>query len=87
MSLVKHDLDMRGMPRRDLVEYFIGLGGKQVGGRTYVFSNWEVELSEESTYTHGPIKIPATLVSFRVEEEDWPKIHKAFQLRFLSAGG
>ena len=80
-------LEMRGMPRRDLEEYFLSIGGKPVERGTYVFSNWKVELNEEHCLTMGSLHIPTTLVTFRVEEEDWPKIVDAFHLRFLSAGG
>ena len=87
MTIKEYSLEMRGMPHRDLEEYFLAIGGKKVGQRTYLGPNWEVELSDEWTCTLRLIKIPATLVTFRVDEEDWPKIYNAFRLRFLSAGG
>ena len=85
--LIEHTLEMRGMPHRDLEEYFLSIGGKQVAQGTYEFSNWKVELNEEDCLTMGALHIQVTLVTFRVEEEDWPKIVDAFHLRFLSAGG
>ena len=87
MMLKEHILEMRGMPRRDLEEYFISIGGKQVGRGTYEFPNWNVELADEHYLTIGSLQIPATIVTFRVNEEDWSKIVDAFHLRFLSAGG
>ena len=83
----EHTLEMRGMPRRDLEEYFLSIEGKQVGQGKYVYSNWNVELADEHYLTIGSLQIPATFVTFRVNEEDWPKIVEAFHLRFLSAGG
>ena len=85
--LKEYSLEMRGMPRRDLEEYFLSIEGKQVGQGTYEFSNWKVELKEERSLTMGSLHIPTTLVNFQVEEEDWSKIVDAFHLRFLSAGG
>ncbi|MDP4160117.1 MAG: hypothetical protein Q8911_10215 [Bacillota bacterium] len=87
MNQKEHSLEMRGMPRRDLEEYFLSLKGKQVEPGNYRGPNWEVMLSEERTCTIGSLQIPATLVTFRVNEEDWAEMLKAFRLRFLSAGG
>lgn len=87
MILKEHSLEMRGMPRRDLAEYFLLLGGKPVSSGMYVFPNWRVKLSDEQSHTLGSMRIPATLVTFQVNEEDWPEIQSAFRLRFLSAGG
>ncbi|OLN30326.1 hypothetical protein [Desulfosporosinus metallidurans] len=87
MAIIEHSLEMRGMPHRDLEDYFLALGGKQVGHGNYCGPNWEVRLSDEWTCTLGSIRIPATLVTFRVKEEDWPEMLRAFRFRFLSAGG
>ena len=87
MTIEEHSLEMRGMPRRDLAEYFLSIGGKQVETGNYLGENWEARLSEEWTCTLGSIQIPATKVTFWVNEEDWPAVVKAFRLRFLSAGG
>lgn len=87
MAKQEHSLEMRGMPHRDLEEYFLSIGGKQVGQGTYLTANWEVDLSDEWTCTMGSIQVSATRVTFRVHDEDWPEILKAFRFRFLSAGG
>ncbi|ODA42239.1 hypothetical protein [Desulfosporosinus sp. BG] len=87
MAIAEHSLEMRGMPHRDLEEYFLAIGGKYVGQGTYLGPNWEVKLSDEWTCRLRLIQIPATLVTFRVNEEDWQQIYNAFRLRFLSAGG
>ena len=87
MTTKEHSLEMRGMPHRDLEEYFLAIGGKQVGAGRYLGPNWEVRLSEEWTCTLGSLQIPATQVTFCIKEEDWPEMLKAFRLRFLSAGG
>ncbi|TGE31572.1 hypothetical protein [Desulfosporosinus sp. Sb-LF] len=87
MTIEEHSLEMRGMPHRDLEEYFLSIGGKCLEKGTYRGPHWEVELSDEWTCTLGSIHVPATLVTFRVNEEDWPQMVNAFRLRFLSAGG
>ena len=87
MAIIKNSLEMRGMPHRDLEEYFLAIGGKNVEQGIYLGPNWKVELSDEWTCTLRLIQIPATLVTFEVDEEDWPKLYNAFRLRFLSAGG
>jgi hypothetical protein len=87
MAIKEHSLEMRGMPHRDLEEYFLAIGGKRVGLQVYLGPNWEVRLSDEWTCTLGSIQVPATQVTFWVDEEDWTKLVKAFRFRFLSAGG
>lgn len=87
MAIIEHSLEMRGMPRRDLEEYFLEIGGKQVGRGVYLGPNWEVTLSDEWICAIGSIKVSATEVIVRIEEEDWPEMVKAFRFRFLSAGG
>lgn len=87
MSIKEYCLEMRGMPRRDLEDYFLSIGGKQIGSETYRGPNWEVDLSNDWLCTVGSIQIPATKVTFRTDDGDWPEIVKAFRLRFLSAGG
>lgn len=87
MTIKEHSLEMRGMPRRDLEEYFLAIGGKQVGQGTYLGPNWEVKLSDEWICTLGSIRVTATQVKFRLKEEDWTEMLKAFRLYFLSAGG
>lgn len=87
MEQKEHSLEMRGMPRRDLEEYFLSLGGKQEIHGNYWGPNWKVKLSEERTCTLGAIQVSATRVTFWVSEEDWPDMLKALRFRFLSAGG
>ena len=87
MTIIEHSLEMRGMPHKDLEEYFLVIGGRQVKPGCYLGPNWEVKLSEAWTCSLGSIQVPATQVTFRVDEQDWLEIVKAFRFRFLSAGG
>lgn len=87
MAIKEYCLEMRGMPRSALEDYFLKIGGKQIEQGLYLGPSWEVHLSEEKTCTIGSLSILATLVTFRLDEEDWPEIVKAFRFNFLSAGG
>ncbi|AET65918.1 protein of unknown function (DUF1952) [Desulfosporosinus orientis DSM 765] len=87
MGIKEYSLEMRGMPHRALEEYFLSIGGKRDGDGMYFGPNWQVDLSDTWACPLGSIQIPATRVTFRVEEKDWPEIVRAFRLRFLSAGG
>jgi len=87
MGIKEYTLEMRGMPHRDLEDYFLSIGGVWNGKGMYFGPNWEVNLSNSWFCTLGSIQIPATQVTFRVNEEDWPEFVRAFRLRFLSAGG
>lgn len=87
MGAKEYFLEMRGMPRQDLLEYFISIGGKWNEKGTFIGPNWEVDLSETWACKIGSIQVPATRLTFRVKEEEWAEIIKAFRLHFLSAGG
>ncbi|AFQ42266.1 hypothetical protein [Desulfosporosinus meridiei] len=87
MEVKEYTLEMRGMPRRDLLEYFVSIGGKSDERGTLIGPNWQVDLSDTWLCQLGSIQVPATRVTFKVMEKDWTGILKAFRLRFLSAGG
>lgn len=87
MGIKEYSLEMRGMPRRDLEEYFLSIGGDLNGKGTFFGPYWEVEFSDTWVCSLVALQIPATKLTFRVNEEDWPKFVWAFRLRFLSAGG
>lgn len=55
MTITEHSLEMRGMPHRDLEEYFREIEGKQIEQWKYLGSNWEVRLSEEWTCTKSSV--------------------------------
>ncbi|MBC2728760.1 hypothetical protein [Desulfosporosinus sp.] len=87
MGIKEYSLEMRGMPRRDLEEYFLSIGGELKGKGRFLGPNWEVNLSDTWYCSLGKIQIPATQLTFRVNEEDGDKFVWAFRLKFLSAGG
>lgn len=78
---------MRGMKRVEIVNYFISIEGKAMGGENFIGAGWEVEISQEETIALGSLKIPATIVILRCREDLIEEMIVAFRLKFLSAGG
>lgn len=78
---------MRGMKRIELINYFISIGGKDMGGGKYAGQGWQVEISNENLVTLGSLKFPATIVTLRCRKDLSEPMLYAFRLRFLSAGG
>lgn len=87
MELIEKKLEMRGMKRVEIVNYFIRLGCKVISDESFIGLGWEVEISKEKTITLGSLKIPATILVFRCKEDLLDGMMVAFRLRFLSAGG
>ncbi|MCX7709045.1 MAG: hypothetical protein N2484_04280 [Clostridia bacterium] len=87
MAILQKTLEMRGMPRTDLINYFISLHGKNIGSGKIAGENWEVEVREERLVAIGSLNIPSTIVIFRCDEEFMEPMISAFRLKFLSAGG
>lgn len=87
MSRIKCTLEMRGMPREELIKYFIAMGGKSIGNGIFVDLNWEVHVHSQISCTLGALAIPSTQVSFCIEEEYYTEMISKFRLNFLCAGG
>lgn len=87
MEFIEKKLEMRGMKRIEIVNYFISIGGKVIDYEKFIGQGWEVEISKEKIITLGSLKIPATIVILRCREDLVEHMINAFRLRFLSAGG
>ena len=87
MSKIIKKVEMRGMPRSDLVAYFVSIGGHAIGNKKYLGEQWEVEIDKEEVCSLGVIKVPCTRIIFCVEEEALDEMMYQFRLKFLSAGG
>jgi hypothetical protein len=87
MSQVEQTLELRGMPRFLIEEYFISIGGHLIGPGKFLGSDWEVIIGDEYSIDFGSIRIPARQVTFRTEKELCRSMVNAFRLNFLSAGG
>jgi hypothetical protein len=87
MEFIEKSLEMRGMKRIEIVNYFISIGGKLISGEKFIGQGWQVEIEKEKVVTLGSLKIPATIVILRCRKDISEQILAAFRLRFLSAGG
>jgi len=87
MEFFEKTIEMRGMKRIDLVNYFISIGGEAMKGEKFSGQGWEVEISKEKLMKIGSLKIPATIVKVRCRKDISEQMLAAFRLRFLSAGG
>ena len=87
MLYIKSIMDMRGMKRSEITDYFSNLGLEDKGSGKYIGHSFEVEISEESPIKLGSIEIPSTKVILRGEKAVLEKVIAAFRLKFLSAGG
>lgn len=87
MEFVEKSLEMRGMKRIEIVNYFISIGGKIISDEKFLGQGWQVEIEKEKVVTLGALKIPATVVMLRCRKDIADQVLAAFRLRFLSAGG
>ncbi len=87
LEFVENILEMRGMKRIEIVNYFISIDGKDMGSEKYAGQGWQVEIAEEKLVTLGSLKIPATILTLSCREDLLEQMLYAFRLRFLSAGG
>lgn len=84
---VKETLEMRGMKRKEIIEYFFSLNEKPIEPNKFQGNGWYVKVNEETQVHLGAIEIPSTIVEFCGEKDQVEKILADFRLRFLSAGG
>lgn len=87
MITIEKMMEMRGMKRSEIINYFISINGENAGAGRFIGRNWQVEVFEENLVAIGSFKIPATKVIFRGEKELLEQMIAAFRLKFLSAGG
>jgi hypothetical protein len=87
VEVLEKILEMRGMQRSEIVNYFISINGKNIGDGKFISEVWEVEIGEEIVITLGALKIPSTTVIFRCKKEISETMVLAFRLKFLTAGG
>ena len=87
MEFVEKSLEMRGMKRIDIVNYFISIGGEVIGDEKFASQEWQAEVGKENLITLGSLKIPAIIVILRCRQDLAEQMLIAFRLRFLSAGG
>ena len=85
--MIEHNLDMRGMRRRELFDYFINIGGEDKGNGLIVGDDFKAIIGDEEFLKLGSIKIPATKIILSISQDKCDDILESFRLKFLTAGG
>lgn len=80
-------LEMRGMKRQEIMDYFRSLGLLDDNLSIFRAKDWSVQVSEESIISIGSLRIPSTTVQFFGKEKCLEEVMYRFRLRFLTAGG
>lgn len=85
--MIEKVLEMRGMRRREIVDYFMGLNDLANKESTFSGEHFQVEISEETFFSIGSLTFHSTVVKFIGEKAQLDQAIYNFQLRFLTAGG
>lgn len=83
----EHKLDIRGITRVNILEYFNQVDGAYQKDNLIYGDNWEIEIGQEQQYRIGALKLPLVELTFRMEEEDYQSMLKNFISRFSCMGG
>jgi len=85
MNLMQQTLEMRGMSRSEIIDYFNSICSKE--GETFQWQGCRVEVGSEISISLGSIKVPSAKVTFGGEKNCVESLIAQFRLKFLSAGG
>ncbi len=87
MELIKKVMEMRGMRRQEIVDYFKSLDNTVYEKDSFCGDGWRVEIGEEIIIGMRVFQVPSTTLIFSGDKEILDKIIYKFRLRFLTAGG
>jgi len=87
MTPVERTLEMGGMARSEIVDYFSGIGGELISEGKYQGPDWIVDIGKEEYRAVGSIRLRKTYVTFYCDEKYIDTMIYKFRLKFLSAGG
>lgn len=87
MEVLEKIMEMRGMHRSEITNYFLSINGEDNGFGKFTGEGWEVEVGEEKSIAICSLILSATIVSFRCRKDLLEPMLSAFRMRFLSAGG
>ena len=82
----EYTLEMRGIPRSRIIDYFLGLDAELAGEGRFTGQGWEVEVGDETPVATGSIRIPVTFVTFRCSKETRKKMLDEVYRHFLRTG-
>lgn len=80
-------LEMRGMKRKEIIEYFKSLNERFVEPNQFYGDGWNVIVYDEAQVRLGAFYIPSTVVEFSGDKPETEKAIADFRLKFLTAGG
>lgn len=84
---MEKNFEIRGIKRSELVNYFIGIDGKDEGCGYISGKDWNAQIGEETSVTLGSLKIPVVMVTFKSKKELFEEMVFAFRIKFLRMGG
>ena len=80
-------LEMRGMKRSAIVDYFISLDGNKLDEHNFEFGNWSVHIADQEMIKFRVIEVPSTKITFTGHSSALPCAIHDLRMQFLSAGG
>lgn len=80
-------LKMGEINRKDIVEYFLKIGGTTEDEETFKGHFWEVTVGPQTSMKFNVLNIRNILVTFKIEEKEFDDFISAFNLSFLRGGG
>lgn len=87
MIIEEKILEMRGMRRQEIIDYFMSLKDIKYNLSTFHGEHFQVVVSEESFFSIGSLSLPSTFVKFNGEKDHLEQVIYHFRLKFLTAGG
>jgi len=80
-------IELRGVKREEFMDYFLALGGEDLGNGKIRGISWEVEIGSQEYLCLGTLELPSVRITFRVEEKSFHAFLSAFRMKFLKGGG
>jgi hypothetical protein len=83
----EHILDIRGIKRARLVDYFSQMDRASVSGDYIRGDNWEVQIGEEQELQMGSVKLPLVKLVFHMDDKAYQVMLQDFRIKFSCMGG
>ncbi|OEF95709.1 hypothetical protein [Desulfuribacillus alkaliarsenatis] len=89
---IAKQIEMRGMSRQELVDFFVEMGGVSVQDSLIIGEDaeghkWSVELSEQKQIQLCSLLLPATSLTIKADSNLLNHLLMELRMKFLSAGG
>lgn len=83
----EHVLEVRGIYRASLAEYFAKQEGVYIEGDVWRGNNWQIKIGKEEQLKIGALKIPMVKLTFYMDEATYETMHSDFMKKFACMGG